>query len=108
MPDSISISEKDNPRSVSVSRGGALTINLNENPTTGFNWRMQFGPEDILTLEADDFLPGSGDGVGGGGIRRFKFRATAAGRAAIHARYRRSWDPEGKFAREFALEVLVE
>jgi inhibitor of cysteine peptidase len=108
MPDSISISEKDNNRHVKVSRGTILVISLNENPTTGFNWRMRPSPEHILILEADDFSPGAGPGVGGGGIRRFQFRAIAAGRAAIRAKYRRTWDPENKFASEFTLDVWVE
>jgi inhibitor of cysteine peptidase len=108
MPDSISISEKDNNRQVKVSRGTILVISLNENPTTGFNWRMQPCPEHILILEADDFSPGAGSGVGGGGTRRFQFRAIGAGRAAIRAKYRRTWDPENKFASEFTPDVLVE
>ena len=107
MPDSITITDKDNSRSVNLSPGTTLVVALDENPTTGFNWHLQPYAENILKLESDDYSLGKG-AVGGGGIRRFQFRATTKGHAAIRLRYRRSWESPEEFAKEFAVDVLVQ
>jgi len=108
MSASITVTETDNHRSVTLSVGEALVIALNENPTTGFNWRMEPYAQEVLRLESDDYSIGSESGVGGGGIRRLKFRAIGEGHAAIRLRNRRSWEAPEKFADEFALNILVE
>ena len=108
MPDFISITDQDNNRSIKVSLGKGLSVALGENPTTGFTWHLQPGSQDILALESDDYELGAASAVGGSGIRQFRFRAMAAGKAAIRLRYRRSWEPAEKFTREFALDVSVE
>src|ERR1017187_123913 len=73
MQNSISISEKDNKRSITVFPDTRLVLSLSENPTTGFQWRLETFSHDVLALEADDFSVKSGGGVGGGGVRRFQF-----------------------------------
>jgi predicted secreted protein len=108
MQNSISISEKDNKRSIKVSLDTILVVSLSENPTAGFQWRIETSSHDVLTLEADDFSVKSGGGVGGGGVRRFQFRTIAVGHTAIRAKYRRSWDSEEEADHEFALDISVE
>jgi len=108
MSDSICVSEKDNNRQVKVPLDKALTICLNENPTTGFKWQMQSQAEGILNLVADDFTIPDTSKVGGGGTRRFQFRPVAVGRGTISLRYRRPWEATDTFSKEFVVEVLVE
>jgi hypothetical protein len=38
----------------------------------------------------------------------FDFESLPLGAPEIRSSYRRNWDPENKFAKEFALDVLAE
>lgn len=70
--------------------GDVVVLRLAENPTTGYRW-------DIIQaqgfeLEADDFTNAPAAGVGHGGERALRFKATAVGAARIEAALRRSWE----------------
>ena len=108
MSDSISLTDADQNRSIKVPRGAVFSISLKENPTTGFNWQLQPFPKNLLALDSDHYALAAESGVGGGGIRRFQFRAVSAGSATIRLRYRRAWEPASRSAREFTIEISVE
>jgi inhibitor of cysteine peptidase len=107
MSEVIFVSEKDNRRNIEVPVGEALDISLEENPTTGFKWEIHAQPQDILKLAADDFELGMASGVGGGGVRRFRFEAIKHGQGTIYLRYCRSWEKAEKFTKEFTLNILT-
>ena len=50
-------SEKDNGALVEVRRGTRITIELNENPTTGYRWMISSIDEAFLVSAGDDFVP---------------------------------------------------
>ena len=49
--------EKDNGALVNVRRGTRITIELNENPTTGYRWMINSIDEAFLVPAGDDFVP---------------------------------------------------
>ena len=49
--------EKDNGASVQVQRDARITIELNENPTTGYRWMISSIDEAFLVPEGDEFVP---------------------------------------------------
>jgi len=73
------LSEKDNGALVQVPRGSKVTVELEENPTTGYRWIVDGIDEIFLVPEGDAFLTGDQMGVGAGGVRRFFFRAKGTG-----------------------------
>ena len=73
------LSEKDNGALVQVPRGSKVTVELEENPTTGYRWIVNGIDEIFLVPEGDAFLTGDQMGVGAGGVRRFFFRAKGTG-----------------------------
>ena len=52
------LSEKDNGALVQAARGSKITIELEENPTTGFQWFVNGIDEVFLAPEGDAFLVG--------------------------------------------------
>ena len=57
--------------------GAKITVELKENPTTGYRWTISSIDEVFLEPESDEFLPPGQATPGAGGLRRFFFRARA-------------------------------
>ena len=76
-------SEKDNGALVEVPRGAKVTVELEENPTTGCQWSVNSVDEVFLVPEGDAFLTGDQIGLGTGGVRRFFFRAKGSGCSSL-------------------------
>jgi len=83
--------EKDNGALVQVRRGTKITIELNENPTTGYRWMISSIDEVFLAPEGDAFLSGDPKSPGTGGLRRYFFRAKGAGSTALALINKLSW-----------------
>jgi len=94
------------PDGVSIS-GETLTIELEENPTTGFSWSYSLSDKDVIHLVEDGYTADSDDPnvVGGGGIHEYKFEGLKAGEATIIFDYYKSW--EGVESAEEHIEYVV-
>ncbi len=102
------LSEKDNGALVQVPRGSKVTVELEENPTTGYRWIVNGIDEIFLVPEGDAFLTGDQMGVGAGGVRRFFFRAKGTGCTSlslINKRVRQS-DDEAIGVFKLALRIV--
>ena len=74
--------------------GESLTVNLEENPTTGYAWTLQ-SPTDRSVLNWTSLYSDESCGLtGGGGTRTFNFTGVAPGLAAIELHYARDWEDE--------------
>lgn len=73
-----------------VGIGDEFLVALAANPTTGYEWQPEFDPA-MLELAGRAFSP-PGDGMGQGGVERFRFVATAAGPTRLAFAYRRAWE----------------
>lgn len=71
--------------------GATVVLELESNPTTGFDWVMKI-PEELIRLESKEHVR-SADRIGAGGITRFTLRALAPGTATVRGTYERSWEP---------------
>ena len=100
-------SEKDNGALVQVPRGSKVTIELEENPTTGFQWIINGLDEVFLVLEGDAFLVGDQMGLGAGGVRRFFFRAKGTGCTSLSLINKRAWDSDDEAIGNFKLAVRI-
>jgi len=100
--------EKDNGALVEVRRGAKITIELNENPTTGYRWTISSIDEVFLVPEDDAFLPPDQKGPGAGGLRKFFFRAKGAGSTALTLINKRAWQSDDQAVGTFKLAIRVE
>jgi inhibitor of cysteine peptidase len=91
--------------SVELPNNEAFEISLPENPTTGFRWKIAANGEPVSKVTDDDFHPAAG--VGGEGVRRWRFRTIKAGNAEIGMVLERSWGAPAEPPRTFTLRVVV-
>jgi inhibitor of cysteine peptidase len=100
-------SEKDNGALVQVPRSSKVTIELEENPTTGFQWIVNGLDEIFFVPEGDAFLIGDQMGLGAGGVRRFFFRAKGTGCTSLSLINKRAWDSDNEAIGSFKLAVRI-
>jgi inhibitor of cysteine peptidase len=99
--------EKDNGASVQVQRDAKITIELNENPTTGYRWTTSSIDEAFLMPAGDDFVPPDQKSPGAGGLRRFFFRAKSAGSTALTLINKRAWQRDDQAVGTFNLTIRI-
>ena len=100
-------SEKDNGASAQVQRGAKITIELKENPTTGYRWAISSIDQALLAAEGDEFLPPDQATPGAGGQHRFFFRAKGAGSTALILISKRAWQRDDQAIGTFKLRVRI-
>jgi len=99
--------EKDNGASVQVQRDAKITIELNENPTTGYRWMINSIDEALLMPEGDAFVPPDQKTRGASGLRRFFFRAKSEGSTALTLINKRAWQRDDQAVGTFNLAVGI-
>lgn len=101
------LSEKDNGALVPVPRGSKVTIELEENPTTGYRWIVNGIDEIFLVPEGDAFLTGDQMGLGAVGVRRFFFRAKGTGCTSLSLINKRVWESDSEAIGTFKLALRI-
>ena len=92
-----------NNREAEVVVGDTLRLELSENPTTGYRWRMpDVGP--ALRILEDSYEAPTG-AAGSGGVRRWTLAADKAGTIPLQLEFKRSWQPQP--ARTFTVTLVV-
>ena len=99
--------EKNNGAQVQVPRGAKITIELKENPTTGYRWTISSNDRAMLAAEGDEFLPPSQKSPGAGGQRRFFFRAKAEGSTMLSLVNKRAWESNDQAVSTFNLTIHI-
>ena len=86
-----------------MNKGGAFTIQLEENPTTGYGWTVSVSDESVVKLSNDKYTSDSTDDniVGAGGIHAYTFESLSKGTAQITFVYERSFEEDS------AVETVV-
>lgn len=70
----IQLAASDQGRHLVLSAEDVVRVRLEENPTTGFRWRIRPGTGAGLVPCGDDFVPVGGGAIGAGGERLLSFR----------------------------------
>jgi inhibitor of cysteine peptidase len=99
--------EKDNGALVQVQPGAKITIQLKENPTTGYRWTISNVDKALLALEGDEFVPPDQKTPGAGGLRRFFFSTTGEGFAAVTLISKRAWQRDDQAVDTFNLTLQI-
>jgi predicted secreted protein len=95
--------------SKTVKVGEEFKVELESNPTTGFDWQMTTRPDEtILGLTGDEFVSSNTSAVGAPGVRTWRFKALKAGNTNMVFQYMRSWEKDVPPAKTHSLSVTVE
>lgn len=113
-PDSITITEKDNGRTVKVALGGTLTLKLEAIPGTGYAWKVVRNDTGLLKpLGESIFEPTGGDSkkgplVGTPENQILRFRAQGKGTDILELHYMREWRKEEAPQKMFSIIVQIQ
>ncbi len=88
--------------------GEEFKVELESNPTTGYDWKMTTTPDpDILGLTQDSYDPPESSAMGAPGTRVWRFQALNAGSTTIVFEYARSWESDTPPAQTHNVSVVV-
>lgn len=79
-----------------VANAGDWQVELEGNPTTGYEWTWFLEGNNILEETACEYIPEDTSGLrdGAGGLYVFHFAPLAEGEAELHFTYARPWETE--------------
>jgi predicted secreted protein len=97
------LTRQDHGRTIKASVGAALSLQLDESPTTGYTW-VDRSAGDLLKLERSDFSL-DGAAVGGGGRRSFLFSIGAPGTASLRLVLVHAWEADALAVDEFVVVI---
>jgi inhibitor of cysteine peptidase len=101
------VNEQQNTATVQVNQSSLITVELAENPTTGYLWNLTTSTG--LRVTNDTYVPSDTTGklVGSGGTRIWDISADATGTQQIHAVYKRPWEPATGNETTFSMTIEV-
>lgn len=79
-----------NDKLIETKVGEDFMIELESNPTTGFQWQESFDADKVKLL--DENFETSSETFGGAGKETWTFRTVGAGPSKIKFSYKRSWE----------------
>ncbi|MFP4655465.1 MAG: protease inhibitor I42 family protein [Methanohalobium sp.] len=104
----ISITINDSNKTINAEIGDFLILELEENPTTGFQWELN--STDGLVLVNDTYIPDKDgeDKVGVGGTHTWTFKVSDTGNQQIRGVYKRPWENVNGDGKRFNLNIEVQ
>jgi inhibitor of cysteine peptidase len=98
----------DEPGPVSLAVGEQVTLELQANPTTGYQWEPSAEPDaSVITIVSDTYVAGGSDAMGAGGTQRIVIEGKAAGTTTLALRYVRPWETDAAPADTASYEITV-
>lgn len=108
-PGEVSVDESYNDKTVEIAVGGTLTVTLESNATTDFQWELtSISDQTVLEKQSDTFEAPEDTGVvGASGKEVWIFKALKKGTSSISMAYSRPWEGGEKGVETFTLDVVV-
>ena len=101
------VSDQDNGKTIDLTKGGTLVVQLESNPSTGYSWAVNGDPSPLKLVSSEYKQPDQSGRIGAQGIQEFHLEATAPGTSILKLVYRRPWEKNVAPAKMFALNVNV-
>ncbi len=101
------LNESYNGSTITAPLNTTLTLELAENPSTGYSWNLS--TTSGLRIAGDEYVPSAANGtvVGAGGLHRWRIETVAAGLQEITGVYVRPWETGVAPVETFRAEVSV-
>ena len=108
------LGQADNGKAVDIKQGQTLSIQLPENPTTGFRWEIDSvnagcseGSE-IIIIESSLYTPNPHTGLGGGGERSIVCKGRRIGTTQLNLKLWQSWEGNASIVERYSLTIRVD
>ncbi len=101
------LNESANGSTIAVPLNITLTLELAENPSTGYSWNLTATPG--LRVDSDGYVPAAASApvVGAGGVHRWELTAVAPGLQELAGVYARPWESATADATTYSVEISV-
>ena len=113
-PKQVSVDASYKGKEVPIAVGGLLTVTLESNASTGFQWELKEISDETVLKQVDDKYEGasakSNDApptVGAPGKEIWTFKALEKGKSTVSMKYSQPWEGGEKAAETFDLTVVV-
>lgn len=109
---SMSLTDADNGKTVTITKGQSILVKLASNPTTGFKWAVA-STDRTFGYPATDTFAGGGSGgpVGSGGVQRLTWKTNSplnmVGSHTVKLEYKRSFETNVPPAKVFTFTVKI-
>jgi inhibitor of cysteine peptidase len=109
-PRSLTLDIASSGKEVTMAVGGALTLTLQSNITTGYSWNETANISDntLLQQTGHEYRPPANPMPGAGGAEVWTFKALKAGTATVSMDYARPFEPTAPPANTFNITVVVQ
>ncbi|MDG2182917.1 MAG: protease inhibitor I42 family protein [Mariniblastus sp.] len=101
----IRLTSKDNGKTIAVTLGQKIQIQLDSNPTTGFSWVDQSKSKSVRLIGEIKYAA-SGDAIGSGGVSTASFMSTQPGKSEIKLGYLRTFEDKPA-AKQFQVTLQI-
>lgn len=88
---------------ISARVGETFVVELEGNPTTGYQWELSEGDDKFRLVEKDYAQPGPG--IGAATRERFAIKAIEPGSTTLTFKHKRSWESEVLDTKTFRLHI---
>lgn len=108
----VTLGAQDNGKTLTVTPGTKITVQLESNPTTGYQWTLPQAPDSKVVKKLSSALGGDSPQVskepiaGAPGIETWVFQATGAGQTKVTMTYMRTFAPKDHPS-DFSFTVIV-
>ena len=93
---------------IEVNKGDKIVVELKENLTTGYIWKLNATPETVILEQSKKFINANTEMTGVPGILRYTYKAVAPGKAKVIGIYGRPWEKTSTAATPgYSLDVTV-
>ncbi len=108
---SLTVTEADAGKTITITEGQNLVVKLQSNPTTGYKWIVAATDRTFGYPYYERFLK-NGDAVGSGGVQRMTWKTKAGpmsmiGEHRVTLEYRRQWETNVAPAKSFQFTVKI-
>ncbi len=104
----ITLTQADKGKSITVHPGDEIIINLTENPTTGYQWAIDKTDATVLVSQNPTFSSTPGGAIGSGGTRTFTFIAKQPGTVQLQLKLWREWLGNASIIDRYDITVQIQ
>lgn len=100
------LDDADDGRTVELRVGDRLTLQLDENASTGYRWSFEGLDERIVGVREDGYVHRP-EAIGSSGAMKWTLEARAAGTTQAKLRLWRRWEGDSSVRKRYAVTLVI-
>ncbi len=100
------VTQAQDGRVLAVRVGDAISVQLPENPSTGYSWAFATVDDALLEVGSPTYR-GESASVGSGGVKTWTLKARAPGKTRVELKRWRPWEGDRSVVERFAVTLDI-